>query len=93
MLGAIGEFVRIGGWEVSSKFQVLNFRRNQNSAISQCEFASSRAVPGTVHRWKTSRLRRLPVLAVGVHRWIENGEPFEDALRIPDGTLPIFVMQ
>jgi hypothetical protein len=38
------------------------------------------AVPGTVLRGRASRLRRLPVLAVGAHPWIGTGESEEGAV-------------
>jgi hypothetical protein len=50
------------------------------SASSRCANGPSRAVPGTVHRLKTSRVRRLRVLAVGAHPWIGSGEPLAGAV-------------
>jgi hypothetical protein len=52
------------------------------SARFQCAIASCLAVPGVVLRCKASRLRRLPVLAVGAHRWIGSGEPLEGAVHL-----------
>jgi hypothetical protein len=38
-------------------------------------------VPLTFHRFIASRLRRLPVLAVGAHPWIGSGEPLKGAVQ------------
>jgi hypothetical protein len=86
------------GWpawsRLASQFQVpgselsQKLRAGEASARSRCAIALFGAVPGNVHRWKTSRLRRLPVLAVGAHPWIGNGEPLEGAVHLARASAP-----